>query len=78
MPLVSFGRNLFIYKNKLLYSLQDYNHNVGLEELIRLNKSSYAFETFTRVNLGSANFWICIKAENSVVFLMNVRIWVET
>ena len=38
------------------------------DELIRLNKSDYEVETFTKVELGGSSFWICIKAENSMVF----------
>ncbi len=41
---------------------------MGSEKQIRLNKSDYELETFTKVDLGGANFWICIKAENSMVF----------
>ncbi len=41
---------------------------MGSEELIRLSKSNYEFETFTRIDFGGSNFWIFIKVENSIVF----------
>ena len=41
---------------------------MGSEKQIRLNKSDYELDTFTKVSLGGASFWICIKAENSMIF----------
>ncbi len=41
---------------------------MGSEKQIRLKKSDYDLDTFTKVSLGGASFWICIKAENSMVF----------
>jgi len=41
---------------------------VGSHKLIRLNKSDYELDTFNKVSLGGASFWICIKAEDSIVF----------